>query len=261
MTFSATADTQEDPLSEDYTTAAPAGNGATSAAPVPEVPNGIVVKLNGGAPHAPPEIAYAPPSDLNDVNDLWVKSDQGDPLTAPTVSKIPVGKPKDFFRTVPDRAYREKAEIYVHKTENTIDETVYIIGPALRGQIEEAHPCLLVTVVDRAGNPRLWPIKLPKDDGKDNAAWITARAAAKTGMTQWVRIVWVNTGIGFKERPAEPGYAPDPDFGKLPPFNELVVSGFGNHGVIRDKSHPIYRDLFGLTEPNSSAEDDDDPLH
>jgi len=158
---------------------------------------------------------------------------------------------------VPDKSYREKTEIYIHKTENTIDETAYIIGPALRGQIEEAQPCLLVTVVDRVGNPRLWPIKLPKDDGKDNAAWATARAAAKTGLTQWVRIVWVNTGTGFKERPAEPGYAPDPDFSKLPPFRDLVRSGFGEHGIIRDKSHPIYRDLFGLSERALDGEGDD----
>jgi hypothetical protein len=213
-------------------------------------------KGNGAEPAA---VAYTPPPDLNDLDELWVRSDQGDPLTTPTLSKIPVGRPKDFFRTVPDRAYREKTEIYIHKTENTIEETAYIIGPGLRGQIEEAQPCLLVCIVDRMGSPRLWPIKLPREDGKDNAAWMTARAAAKTGLTQWVRIVWVNTGTGFKERPAEPGYSPDPDFGQLPPFNELVRCGFGEHGVIRDRSHPIYRNLFGLAD-SSLGGDDSDPL-
>jgi hypothetical protein len=210
-----------------------------------------------GEDAAAPGNTYAPSPDAADIDELWIKTGQGDPLTAPTLSQVPVGRPKDFFRTVPNLAYRERTEIYVHKTENDIGETAYIIGPALREQIQEAHPCLLVTVVDRAGNPRLWPLKLPKEDGKDNAAWATARAAAKTGLTQWVRIVWINTSTGFQERPAELGYAPDPDFGKLQPFANLVRAGFGKHGIIRDKTHPIYRDLFGLAEP---APNGDDPL-
>ena len=201
--------------------------------------------------------AYTPPPDLSDIDALWIKTDQGDPLTTTvTLHKVPVGKPKDFFRTVPDKTYREKTEIYVHKPENTIDETTYIIGPTLRGQIAEAQPCLLICVVDRAGNPRLWPIKLPKDDGKDNAAWSTSRIA-RTGLTRWVRAVWGGTSTGFAERCAEPGYAPDPDFSKLAPFNDLVRAGFGEHGIIRDRMHPIYRDLFGLADPVVSDEGDD----
>jgi hypothetical protein len=109
-----------------------------------------------------PNGQYVPPPDAADIADLFIKSDQGDPLTAVTLHKIPVGKPRDFFRTVPDPSYRERAEVYVHKPENEIDETTYIIGPALRGQIEEASPCILITVVDRFGNPRIWPIKMPK---------------------------------------------------------------------------------------------------
>jgi hypothetical protein len=200
---------------------------------------------------------YTPPPDLSDIDNLWIKTDQGDPLTTVTLHQVPVGKPRDFFRTVPDISYREKTEIYVHKPENTMEETTYIIGPALRGQIEEAQPCLLVTVVDRAGNPRLWPIKLPKDDGKDNVSWSTLRSIARTGLIDWVKAVWVSTGAGFKERKAEPGYAPDPDFSKLPPFRDLAKAGFGEHGIIWDKTHPIYRDLFGLSDPRENGHDTD----
>jgi hypothetical protein len=202
---------------------------------------------------------YLPPPDALDIADLFIKSDQGDPLTAVTLHKIPVGKPKDFFRTVPDPSYRARAEIYIHKSENEIGETTYIIGPALRGQIEEASPCILITVVDRLGNPRIWPIKTPKEGGKDNASWSTARAIARDGLTQWVRLVWVNTGTGFAGRVAEEKYAPEPDFSRLPPFNELINAGFGVEGVIRDRSHPIYRGLFGLTAPKS-VDENADPL-
>jgi hypothetical protein len=213
-------------------------------------------KGNGIEPLTSDE-AYIPPPDGFDISQLRIKSGQGDPLTMVTASKIPVGKPKDFFRTVPDRSYRDKFEIYIHKVDNVPGETPYLIGPTLRGQIVEAQPCLLVTVVDRAGNPRLWPLKEAKDDGKDYSAWATARDAARTGLTQWVRIVYAGNEAGYTQRAAEPGYAPEPDYDRLPPFEDLIRGGFGAHGIILDRTHPIYRGLFGLAEPVANVAGDD----
>jgi hypothetical protein len=210
---------------------------------------------NGADPTAQ---QYVPPPDLTDISDLYVASGQADPLTTITIHKVPVGKPKEFIRTVSDPSYRQRVEIYCHKTEDTIQEEYFIIGPNLRDQIQEAQPCLLVTVVNRVGYPRIWPIKLPKDGDKDNIAWQTSRAIARTGLSEWVRPVWGGSGHGFIERKAEPGYAPDPDYTNLPPFDELVKAAFGTHNVIRNKSHPIYRDLFGLKPP--VADDGADPL-
>jgi hypothetical protein len=200
--------------------------------------------------------AYAPPADAADITALFIKSDQGDPLTTVTLHRIPVGRPKDFFRTVPDPAYRERAEIYVHKAENSSDETVYIIGPALHEQIQEANPCILVTVIDRLGNPRIWPIKTAKPGGKEQAAWTTSLAIAKTGLTHWVRMVWVNNSTGYLERKAEEGYAPEPDFSKLPPFDQLSAAAFPKAEWILDKNHVVYRNLFGLATPSGATKDD-----
>jgi hypothetical protein len=60
----------------------------------------------------------------------------------------------------------------------------------MQGVIEEARRCTLVTVIYRDGSPRLWPLKLPNDGERDNEAWISARAAAKAGMSSWARLVW-----------------------------------------------------------------------
>ena len=106
----------------------------------------------------------------------------GDGIVNNTYHSIPVGKPRDYFRTVADQAYRRRTEIYVHKPEGVIDEVTYIVAPSMRGQIDEAKPCTIVTVVDRNGNPRLWPIKFPKDGERDNESWMSARSAAKAGM-------------------------------------------------------------------------------
>jgi hypothetical protein len=73
-------------------------------------------------------------------------------------------------------------------------------------------------------------------------------------MGKWVKLNWQKRA--YKTREAQPGYAPDPDWSKLPPYSELVRLAFGEHGIIRDDNHPIVRELFGV--PPKKPEDDDD---
>src|SRR5262249_10193809 len=146
--------------------------------------------------------------------------------------------------------------LYVLKAEGAIDEQHFIVAPSMVGKIEEARPCTLVTCIYRDGTPRLWPIKFPKEGEKDNAAWITARAAAKTAIEKWSRLVWVRSA--YITRDALEGFAPHPDWSKLPSFDELARLAFGKDGVIRNTSHDVYRDLFG--HPKKAAADADDAL-
>src|SRR5215467_12892166 len=125
----------------------------------------------------------AVPEDALDVNALCLDPALGDGLVNVHYHNIPRGKPKDFFRVNPDPAYRRLTEIYTHKVEGQIEESHYVIARPMQGVIEEARRCTLVTVVYRDGSPRLWPLKLPKDGERDNEAWISARAAAKAGMS------------------------------------------------------------------------------
>ena len=94
----------------------------------------------------------------------------------------------------------------------------------------------------------------PREGEKDNTAWSSARSAARTGIDKWVKLVWA--GRSFLTRDALSGYAPDPDWKKLPAFNELVKAAFGSHGVIQDTTHPIYRELMGA--PTTINDDDAD---
>jgi hypothetical protein len=197
-------------------------------------------------------------SDAADIEALWLDPALGDGIVDAHYHNIPVGKPRDFFRTHPDPAYRRRTEIYTHKVEGVIDTTHYILAPAMRGMLDEARPCTLVTVVYRDGSPRLWPIPFPRDGERDNEAWISARNAAKNGMEKWTKLVWVRRA--HMTRDAHLGYAPDPDFKKLPPFNELVRLAFGEHGVIRDTSHPIYRELLGMPAKAAGEIDASDDL-
>jgi hypothetical protein len=196
----------------------------------------------------------APPPDADDIAALWDDPGIGDPLTSGQVHSVPIGKPRDFFRTHPDTAYRQSCEIYCHKPENIVGEEFFLIAAEMKGHIPEARPCTLVCVVDRIGMPRLWPIMRPRDGERDNAAWVTARTVARAGLSRWVKLIW--QGRSYVSREADAGYAPDPDWAKLPAFNELVRKAFGNNGIIWDESHPIYRDLFGKVSRPGGASDD-----
>lgn len=193
-------------------------------------------------------------TDAFSIEQLWIDDGLKDPLTTEHFHDIPIGRPRDFFRTVRDPAFRHEAEIVTIKSENEIGEQYYLVGPTVRGLIEEAQPCIIVVTVDRMGSPRLWPLKRPRSGEKDNAAWISARAIARSGLDYWVKAIW--RARSYVERRAEVGYAPDPDFSKLPPLNELIRLVFGDNGIIRDETHPVYRDLFGRAQLPGS----DDPL-
>ncbi len=212
-----------------------------------------------------PELKAVPnaalPDDAQDFDTLWLDPGLGDGIVDVGYHAVAVGRPKDFFRLHPNKAYRRRTEIYTHKPEGMIDEQHFIIAKAMRGRIPEAQLCTLACVVYRDGTPRLWPLKLPKDGGRDNNAWISARAGARAGLDRWVKLIWERRA--FVTRQASVGYAPDPDFTKLPPFEELVKLGFGEHGIISSPAHPIYRELFGMAaeaggDGGDELGDDDD---
>ena len=208
------------------------------------------IRSIGGNGSEPPKIVT--PNDAKDFESLWLNPALGDGIVDIHYHSIPVGKPKDFFRTHPNKDYRRRTEIYIHKPEGVVDEGHYILAPSMHGRIPEARPCTLVAVAFRDGRPGLWPVKHPKEGERDNEAWSSARAAAGIAINKWIKLVWDKRA--YLTREALPGYAPDPDFSKFPPFIELVKLGFGEHGIIRDTAHPIYRELFGM--PKQVADDD-----
>jgi hypothetical protein len=179
-------------------------------------------------------------ADAADIGGLFI-SGGGDPITEQAILSVPIGKPREFFRTHPDPACRRHVHIYIHEPEGTVEKQFFIVSPAMVGLIDEARLCQLVLLVDRAGLPRFWPVGLPKEGGHDIVAWQTAREVVRCGIYRWVRPVWVKRA--YVVRFASEGYAPDPDWTKLPPYDDLVKRAFGEHGIIRNEEHYIYKSL------------------
>jgi hypothetical protein len=206
---------------------------------------------NGGP--AKPEPKVIDTHTPEGIGGLLLPPGLGDGITDGHWHNVPIGKPRDFFRVCTDMAYIRRCEIYVHKKEDEIGDEYYFIGPKMRGEIEEARPCTLVTCVYRDGSPRIWPLILPRNGEKDNAAWSSARKAARAGMERWVKLIWRSKA--YFTRDAHKGYAPEPNFDELPPFEDLLTVAAGEHGIIRDKNHPIYRELMGAPPEDDDALD------
>jgi hypothetical protein len=197
-------------------------------------------------------------SDTDDIEELWEDDGLGDPLSTTHIHQVSTDKPKDFFRASPDRRYRKKTWVYAHKSENVVGVQYFIVAEAMRDKIPQARPCTLLTVVDRAGAPRIWPLFSPRPGENDNNAWFTARSVAREAFTNWIRLVWV--GGKYESIVADPGYAPEPDFGRLPAFNKLIQTAFGPEGIIRNEENRAYRSMFGKAAqaPDDLAGDGED---
>jgi hypothetical protein len=200
-------------------------------------------------------ISPSKPKDTDDIERLFLDDKLGDSLTTTTWHSIAVGKPKDFFRVHPDRGYRRRLEMLILKKEDQVEQEYYVIDPAMKGRLAKARPCLLLTCIYRNGEPRLWPIPEPREGEKDNRAWISARAAARVALQKWTSLVWV--GRAYKTQDAQPGYAPEPDWSKLPDYFALVNTGLGGFGIIRDEEHAVFRDQAGYAPTADGADGDD----
>ena len=182
------------------------------------------------------------PPDALDLSDLWLDPALGDGITE-TCATASGSVSAGFFPNHPDKSFRRPIEIYRHRPEGQIEDEFFALAGNMKGTLEEAAPYSLVTCIYRDGTSRLWPVRMAKDGERDNEAWTSARAAAREGIDKWIKLLWV--GMAFTFRIAQHGYAPDLDWSWLPSFEDLLLKAFGSKGIIRDTSHPVYRNLIG----------------
>ena len=77
--------------------------------------------VDGEVDNTEPKIAA--PEDAKDLDELWINSKLGDGITDTMIHKVPIGKPKEFFRVIKDPKYRRRAEIVTLKSEKSRNNT------------------------------------------------------------------------------------------------------------------------------------------
>jgi hypothetical protein len=164
------------------------------------------------------------------------------------VQKTAVGKPNRdvFYRAHPDDSHHRTVYLIVDSSTNSSEEVNYWVYPAIAGElVHDAKYYSLSTLVDREGNVLLCRTRLPRQGEKDNLYSETMRMAIHMAKDYWVRIVANQVTGRYDTLRADRGYADDPDWSKVPPFDDLMKSAFAPDGIIKRLDHPIVHKLMG----------------
>jgi hypothetical protein len=159
------------------------------------------------------------------------------------VTTIPVRKPnpQDFVRVHPDPGYRlTPAAIIELKGER---ET-YLVPPAVAQQLTgEFSVVTLYTTINRQGVPHLWPVKLPRADGRQLEWHRSAGEAAERAMERWIRVK-SNTDLGAYEISEAVGALSEPEWPDIS-FPEILKVAFRDR-VVDSVNHPLVQRLRGV---------------
>ncbi|HEV2901128.1 MAG TPA: hypothetical protein VGX71_25465 [Pseudaminobacter sp.] len=153
---------------------------------------------------------------------------------------VSVRKPKkgEFFRTHTDPDMHIVTKLYKND-----DGESFIVSPGLQDVFgRQVVPVCLYFCVSRYGDPFLWPIRLPGDDGRDNSYWQTARDAAKRAETSWVRIEANQAAKNYSLALAL-GELPPPVWPELP-LPEILELAFKN-SVIKNRDDLMVKQFLG----------------
>lgn len=155
----------------------------------------------------------------------------------------PVRKPnkQEFVRVHPGAECQLRAHILELKEEREI----YLVMPAVAAALPgETRTVNLRLTVSRQGAVFLWPVPEPSLDGRETGWGTSARAAAISAETKWVRIV-ANMPQGAYDLFAAPGALGTPVWPDKP-LRDILAVAFGESFIIRDAGHPVVKRLLGL---------------
>lgn len=154
---------------------------------------------------------------------------------------VPVRKPsrQDFIRVRPGADWRLETAVLEVKE----DQETYLVDPSLWSEMPgEIVPKALFVAINRQGVVFLWPAKLPREDGRQDAWGRSAIEAAQIAMGNWVRVV-SNMSLGAYEVYQATGELPEPVWPEED-FKKLLEIAFRDR-YIQSLDHPVIRKLRG----------------
>lgn len=157
------------------------------------------------------------------------------------VTNVPARKPNShaFIRVHPSADYR--LQVFILNTKD--DGENYLVSPKLYAELaQEVRPKMLYTGVTREGNPFLWPVNMPGEDGRLDDWSQSAHQAAGIAQTHWVRLV-ANRSMGAYDVMKAANLSVEPKWPDKT-FTELLNLAFRDK-VINDLNHVVLRRLRG----------------
>ena len=103
------------------------------------------------------------------------------------LTTVPVKKPNPqaYVRVHPDEAFRLPTAVFEMKE----DKEIYLVARELWEELGgEIVFIMLYAAITRQGDPFIWPIRMPSEDGRSNAWHQSAHEAAQKAMEKWVRV-------------------------------------------------------------------------
>jgi len=156
---------------------------------------------------------------------------------------VPVLKPnrQEFFRVHSDKDFCLETEILELKE----DRESYLVDSDLWAELPgEIIPKILFTTINRQGVLRLWPIRLPGEDGRLDAWNQSALEAAEIAKKKWIRLA-SKISLGAYEVFEASGDLPEPEWPDVT-FQEILKIAFKDH-KIDSMDHLVIGRLRGVS--------------
>lgn len=155
---------------------------------------------------------------------------------------IPVDKPtaECWFRVHPDPEF--SLQTYVLQLKDDHHRGTYLVSPDLWPHLTGNKSFRLVRLalcITRQDSLRIWPLRLPGPDGREDAAMVSALAVAEQAKSEWTQLFWRDGAYQSNTTDLE---LPEPNWPDRS-FDELLDLAF-RKSRIKSLDDPILRHLL-----------------
>ncbi len=170
------------------------------------------------------------------VNQMHVEG-----VSAKVPISIPCSKPPkfDWIRVHPEM------RLDVAAIDMKEEREFYLVDAGMVADLGEAISFVtLYPYINRVGVIRLWPVRLPSPDGRQNVWQRSSAVAADLARRKWIRVA-ANMSLGAYEVFEAVSQPPDPTWPELT-LPEMLKTAFHSRGrIIRDHDHTVVKTLTG----------------
>ncbi len=193
-------------------------------------------------PAPPSGIPGAMPDPFANLSSLRLSQNfQDEVAVKKAMMTVPVSKPprQDFVMVHPAPEYQLNTNVIELKD----DRETYLITPHLWNALHaELVPVILYLSISRQSVLRVWPVKLPTTDGKENMWHRSSHEAAQLAMKHWTRIT-ANMALGAYEAHIATGIPAEAQW-PAETFGEILKVAFRDR-FITTLDHPVVKRLRG----------------